>query len=91
MKDATVCLWVLEYDIRSLAPKCASYPRSAVNKAERGKFWKGKLLAWRFCHDPELTVIKVGAIPAPNDPLTRTDGDRQIASAGMIEFLHSME
>ncbi|PYH68982.1 uncharacterized protein BO88DRAFT_389384 [Aspergillus vadensis CBS 113365] len=55
MKDATVCLWVLEYDIRSLAPKCASYLRSAVNKAEGGKFWKGKLLAWRFCHDPELT------------------------------------
>ncbi|OJI85672.1 hypothetical protein ASPTUDRAFT_55282 [Aspergillus tubingensis CBS 134.48] len=50
MKDVTVCLWALEYDIRSLALECASYLRSA--------FWKGKLLAWRFCHDPELTVIK---------------------------------
>ncbi|PWY68287.1 hypothetical protein BO83DRAFT_400743 [Aspergillus eucalypticola CBS 122712] len=50
MKDVTVCLWALEYDIRSLALNCTSYLRSA--------FWKGKLLAWRFCHDPELTIIK---------------------------------
>lgn len=34
MKDVTVCLWALEYDIRSLALNCASYLRSAVNKAE---------------------------------------------------------
>lgn len=89
--DATVRLWVHEYDIKCLVLKDVSYPRSSMSKAEGGEFWKGEFLAWSFCHDPELTVIKVGAIPAPNDPLTRTDGDRQIASAGMIKFLHRME